>query len=79
LLPMELETLARIDRSLAWLDEGNYGRCLDCEQEISEPRLRALPFAVRCRTCEVERERAGRRAPNYLEGPGGLFTNWVGF
>jgi DnaK suppressor protein len=45
------EMLANIDRSLENLDRGEYGRCLECGDEISPLRLKALPFAVRCREC----------------------------
>ena len=38
------------------LDAGKYGSCLECAREISERRLRALPFAVRCQACEDCRE-----------------------
>src|SRR5437868_4565729 len=34
LMQMKSETLARIDEAVQRLDEGTYGRCLDCEQEI---------------------------------------------
>src|ERR1700687_5463369 len=48
-LQMQTETLARIDAALVRLDAGDYGSCASCGGEISETRLRALPFAVRCR------------------------------
>lgn len=41
-------TLADVERALAKLDEGSYGRCDVCEQPIGEERLEALPWAVRC-------------------------------
>jgi RNA polymerase-binding transcription factor DksA len=49
-------TLKRIDQALDRLDTGEYGRCTRCGQPIGEARLRALPFAVRCRSCEDARE-----------------------
>ena len=58
LLQMRAETLARIDEALRRLDAGNYGACRECEGEIAERRLRALPFAVRCQACEQHREEA---------------------
>jgi DnaK suppressor protein len=57
LLQMRAETLIRIDGALARLDAGDYGSCFECAGEISENRLRALPFAVRCQACEEKRER----------------------
>jgi DnaK suppressor protein len=58
LLQMRAETLARIDEALVRLDAGTYGSCVECDGEISERRLRALPFAVRCQACEEKRELA---------------------
>src|SRR6266542_5765740 len=50
---MEMRNRSRqmIDAALARLDEGTYGRCEDCDKEISEKRLQAVPFARRCLTC----------------------------
>jgi DnaK suppressor protein len=56
LMQMKAETLARLDEALARLDLGNFGFCFECHDEISPTRLRALPFAVRCRDCEERRE-----------------------
>ena len=62
LLQMRAATLIRIDEALVRLDAGKYGSCFECAEEISEQRLRALPFAVRCRTCEERREQDQRQA-----------------
>ena len=56
LIQLRAETLGRIDEAIARLDAGESGACADCDGEISEPRLRALPFAVRCQACEEKRE-----------------------
>jgi DnaK suppressor protein len=61
LIQMKAETLNKINEALNRLDEGAYGNCFECGEEISHPRLRALPFAVRCRDCEAARENAQRR------------------
>jgi DnaK suppressor protein len=61
LIQMKAETLNRINEALARLEEGSYGNCFECGDEISEPRLRALPFAVRCKDCEEAREVAAER------------------
>jgi RNA polymerase-binding transcription factor len=73
LIQMKAETLQRINEALDRLDEGTYGRCFECGDEISEARLRALPFAVRCKDCEEAREVAAnrerllsRRAPTFF-------------
>lgn len=37
--------------ALARFDDGSYGKCLTCGREISEGRLRAIPYAARCIEC----------------------------
>jgi DnaK suppressor protein len=61
LIQMKSETLSKIDAALRRLDEGTYGNCFECGDEIAEARLRALPFAARCKDCEEARETAERR------------------
>ena len=61
LIQMKSETLSKINDALARLDQGNYGNCFECGEEIAEKRLRALPFAVRCKDCEEAREVAEKR------------------
>lgn len=56
LLQMKAETLKRIGDALLLLDKGKFGECYECGDEISAQRLRALPFAVRCKYCEEKRE-----------------------
>jgi DnaK suppressor protein len=45
-------TLRDIDSALERLESGHYGRCSDCRVEIPAVRLRAMPFADRCRACQ---------------------------
>jgi len=61
LIQMKSETLNKIDDALFRLEQGDYGYCFDCGDEIAEKRLRALPFAVRCKECEEAREVAEQR------------------
>ncbi len=61
LIQMKAETLNKIDEALGRLEDGRYGVCFECGDEISEQRLRALPFAVRCKDCEEAREVAQQR------------------
>ena len=61
LVQMKSETLNKITDALARLEQGDYGNCFDCGEEIAEKRLRALPFAVRCKDCEEAREVAEQR------------------
>jgi DnaK suppressor protein len=52
LLGMKTETVQRLDDALERLDADEYGLCSECEREISDNRLSALPFAIRCLDCE---------------------------
>ncbi len=61
LIQMKAETLNKVSEALSRLEEGAYGYCFDCGEEISPKRLRALPFAVRCKECEEAREVAVQR------------------
>jgi len=61
LIQMKTETLHKIEEALARHEDGSYGYCFECGDEISERRLRALPFAVRCKDCEEAREVAEQR------------------
>jgi DnaK suppressor protein len=61
LLQIKVETLNAIDAAVRRLEAGTYGDCVECGDEIHEARLRALPFAVRCRECEEAREMSTTR------------------
>ena len=71
LIQMKAETLTKINDALGRLEEGTYGYCSDCGGEISEQRLRALPFAVRCKECEETREVAAEREKAMSQKRGG--------
>ena len=77
LIQMKSETLNKIDDALGRLEQGNYGNCFECGDEIVEKRLRALPFAVRCKDCEEAREVAERRERQLAARRGGatLFSD----
>lgn len=61
LLQMKTTMLAAITQALVRLDAGRYGDCTECGDAIPAARLRAVPFAVRCQSCETERETAQHR------------------
>ncbi len=61
LIQMKAETLTKISAALGRLEEGTYGYCYECGAEIAEQRLRALPFAARCKDCEEVRENEQNR------------------
>jgi DnaK suppressor protein len=55
-----------VEEALRRLATGQYGLCVECGQHIALARLRALPFAIRCLSCQERFERGeevGRVAP----------------
>jgi len=48
---------AALDR----LAEGEYGTCVECGEEISPARLRAMPEVQTCVRCQDRIERLGRQ------------------
>jgi DnaK suppressor protein len=67
LIQMKSELISKITRALGRLEDGDYGTCASCDEPIAEKRLRAMPFAVRCTSCQEtheateQRERHGQR------------------
>jgi RNA polymerase-binding transcription factor DksA len=45
--------IAGIDAALARMDDGEYGFCVKCGEEISAERLDLLPATPFCRNCAV--------------------------
>jgi len=45
--------------ALRRMDDGVFGACIDCEEDISLKRLAAVPWAARCIPCQ---ERADRES-----------------
>ena len=80
LLQMKAETLSNITKALSQLEAGSYGYCYECGEEIAEQRLRALPFVVRCMSCEAQREVALNRdrVVTGRRGAGSLFADMIG-
>jgi len=80
LIQMKAETLHKIEEALRRLEESTFGYCFECGEEISERRLRALPFAVRCKDCEAAREMAQQRERSLSQrrGAASLFMDMQG-
>ena len=58
---IRIATCSTRARARRRLEDHTYGDCFECGDQISEARLRALPFAVRCKDCEEARETAEQR------------------
>jgi DnaK suppressor protein len=61
LMDRRTQQAMQIQDALARLADGRYGFCQECDDFIGVPRLRALPFAQRCRDCQGQAERRARR------------------
>ena len=61
LMQLQSQTLVAIDSALKRLEQGRYGICTECHEDIAPARLKALPFAVRCRDCEETIEQTKAR------------------
>jgi DnaK suppressor protein len=51
--------LVQIDDALRRIDEGAYGTCQRCGEQIERARLEALPHAILCMNCK-RRDETGR-------------------
>jgi DnaK suppressor protein len=51
LLENEDQLLTEIEDALERIEQGTFGRCENCGQEISRERLNALPYARYCIKC----------------------------
>lgn len=49
--------LVQIDEALERMDDGEYGVCVNCGQEVQPKRLEAVPWARYCITCQDLLER----------------------
>lgn len=54
----ESQELQNIEAALARIDDGSYGICADCGNEIARARLKAYPMATRCVPCQEKHERS---------------------
>ena len=54
--------LAKIDAALQKIEDGEYGECMSCGEQIGVARLKARPVAELCIECKSEQEKLERRA-----------------
>jgi RNA polymerase-binding protein DksA len=50
--------LGAIDAALKRIDDGTYGKCVNCGAPIPEERLEAMPWATLCIDCKRKEERS---------------------
>jgi DnaK suppressor protein len=51
-LDRETTLLRHVAAALACIEDGRFGTCFRCEEEIPEKRLKAVPWAAYCVSCQ---------------------------
>lgn len=49
-------TLQLLSEALERMKEGAYGQCVECEQEVQQKRLEAVPWARYCIECQGKQD-----------------------
>ncbi|HSU61359.1 MAG TPA: TraR/DksA C4-type zinc finger protein [Bryobacteraceae bacterium] len=66
-LDRESNLLRNVRSALRRLEDGSFGTCLHCEEEISPKRLDALPWAPFCIQCQEQADRNRDEGNDTLE------------
>ena len=69
-LDRESKLLKEVQAAIKRVDEGTYGNCLRCEEEIPEKRMKAVPWAAYCVPCQESMDRhraAGEQVEEEVE------------
>jgi DnaK suppressor protein len=53
-LERESTILREVRAALSRIEDGSYGVCLNCEDEITQKRLEAVPWATLCIDCQEQ-------------------------
>lgn len=67
-LDRESNLMKNVRAALRRIDDGTFGVCAHCEEEISPKRLAAVPWAPFCIKCQEAADRNEREATATLEG-----------
>ena len=57
----EQKILHRIEDALEKMDNKTFGLCELCQKKISKVRLKAVPYAELCVSCQEKQEKQGKR------------------
>jgi RNA polymerase-binding transcription factor DksA len=58
--------LREVNAALERIDDGTFGKCEECAQELSIDRLQAVPFARRCVKCARAAQQGEPASPGNL-------------
>src|SRR5258708_30359093 len=56
------ETASLVSEALQRIENGAYGACAECDEQISEKRLAAIPWAKYCIQCQEVMDRSAAQA-----------------
>jgi DnaK suppressor protein len=62
----ESAQLEEIDAAVERIDEGTFGTCEECDQEIPSARLQMIPFARQCIECARKAQQEEAASPDNL-------------
>ncbi len=57
IIELKHNEITLIEEALERMEKGEYGLCVDCKRVINPERLKAVPYAIRCRRCQAEHEK----------------------
>jgi len=66
-LDRESQLLRAVRAALRRIDEGVYGVCVNCEEDINPKRLNAVPWTPYCITCQEAADKAQEEGSEALE------------
>lgn len=52
----ERNTLRLIEEAISRIEEGSFGDCINCGEEILQKRLEAIPWTPHCKRCQELQE-----------------------
>jgi DnaK suppressor protein len=64
LMEAEGDTLDLIEAALVRINDGQYGKCVQCDGPIAKARLNAIPYTPVCIKCAERQENGGERIPH---------------
>jgi DnaK suppressor protein len=66
-LDRESNLLRNVRAALRRIEDGSFGTCLHCEEEISPKRVAAVPWAPFCIQCQEQADKAQAEGSELLE------------
>lgn len=66
-LDRESNLLRNVRAALRRIDDGTFGTCVHCEEEISPKRINAVPWTSYCIACQEQADRAQSEGQESLE------------